>query len=103
MHEFQLLLPNGQYIILKGKLLVPQEKRPTILYDQGAEIVAVIPDNIPIWKLDAINTQKDTVAKNCNGNCGMNYCDENGCNERKRVLTDLPAPLPIEMDSKTPE
>lgn len=24
----------------------------------------------------------------CDGNCGMNYCDENGCTERKRVLTD---------------
>jgi hypothetical protein len=26
----------------------------------------------------------------CNGNCGMNYCDENGCTERKRVLTEIP-------------
>ncbi len=24
----------------------------------------------------------------CDGDCGMNYCDENGCTERKRVLTD---------------
>ncbi len=24
----------------------------------------------------------------CDGNCGMNYCDDNGCTERKRVLTD---------------
>ena len=24
----------------------------------------------------------------CNGNCGMNYCDENGCIERKRILTE---------------
>lgn len=23
----------------------------------------------------------------CEGNCTMNYCDENGCVERKRVLT----------------
>ena len=27
----------------------------------------------------------------CNGNCGMNYCDENGCIERKRELVD-PSP-----------
>lgn len=27
----------------------------------------------------------------CKGDCGMNYCDENGCTERKRVLTD---PIP---------
>jgi len=24
--------------------------------------------------------------KKCNGDCGMNYCDENGCMERKRNL-----------------
>lgn len=24
----------------------------------------------------------------CNGNCGMNYCDENGCIDRKRHLVD---------------
>jgi hypothetical protein len=24
----------------------------------------------------------------CSRNCGMNYCDENGCAERKRVLTE---------------
>jgi phosphoribosyl-ATP pyrophosphohydrolase len=29
----------------------------------------------------------------CDGNCGMNYCDENGCIERKRNLVE-PAPLP---------
>jgi len=26
----------------------------------------------------------------CNGTCGMNYCDENGCVERKRELVDNP-------------
>lgn len=29
----------------------------------------------------------------CSGDCGMNYCDENGCMDRKRVLTD-PASMP---------
>ena len=27
--------------------------------------------------------------KPCDGNCGMSYCDENGCIERKRISTDL--------------
>lgn len=27
----------------------------------------------------------------CTGDCGMNYCDENGCTERKRILCN-PAP-----------
>jgi len=30
----------------------------------------------------------------CTGNCGMNYCDNNGCIERKRVLVE-PTDLPI--------
>ncbi len=39
--------------------------------------------------------QKEEESK-CNGNCGMNYCDENGCVERKRVLTN-----PIEITPPT--
>lgn len=27
----------------------------------------------------------------CRGNCGMNYCDENGCSERKRNYVDAVA------------
>lgn len=26
----------------------------------------------------------------CTGNCGMNYCDENGCIDRKRNFVDTP-------------
>lgn len=26
--------------------------------------------------------------KKCTGNCGMNYCDDNGCIERKRHYVD---------------
>jgi hypothetical protein len=29
----------------------------------------------------------------CEGNCGMNYCDDNGCIERKRILVE-PKDLP---------
>jgi len=28
------------------------------------------------------------VQSSCSGNCGMNYCDDNGCVERKRNLTE---------------
>lgn len=28
----------------------------------------------------------ESEVKECNGNCGMNYCDENGCIDRKRNL-----------------
>lgn len=41
------------------------------------------------WKRYAILVPKEK----CNGNCGMNYCDENGCMERKRVLVE-PYELP---------
>lgn len=30
----------------------------------------------------------------CTGNCGMNYCDDNGCIERKRILVE-PTDLPV--------
>ena len=26
--------------------------------------------------------------KKCSGNCGMNYCDDNGCMERTRILVE---------------
>jgi hypothetical protein len=28
------------------------------------------------------------VMPSCEGNCGMNYCDDNGCIERKRILVE---------------
>lgn len=28
------------------------------------------------------------VASECQGNCGMNYCDDNGCLDRKRELVE---------------
>lgn len=31
---------------------------------------------------------KFEVAKRCTGNCGLNYCDDNGCNERERILVN---------------
>jgi hypothetical protein len=39
------------------------------------------------------NCSIPAVMPSCEGNCGMNYCDDNGCVERKRILvepTDLP-------------
>lgn len=55
MYEFQVLLPNGHYMVLTGNLLVPQENKPSVLYGEGSEVVALIPVNIPVWK---INNQK---------------------------------------------
>lgn len=37
--------------------------------------------------------RKHAVLPLCEGNCGMNYCDDNGCIERKRILVE-PKDLP---------
>lgn len=34
----------------------------------------------------------EEVQRKCEGNCGMNYCDTNGCIERKRILCE---PKPV--------
>jgi hypothetical protein len=31
---------------------------------------------------------EDQEKEKCTGNCGMNYCDENGCTDRKRILVN---------------
>jgi hypothetical protein len=31
----------------------------------------------------------------CSGNCGTNYCDENGCIDKKEVIG---SPAPMEID-----
>lgn len=43
---------------------------------------------------DTDRPSQDSHQPKCNGNCGMNYCDENGCVERKRILSE-----PIEKSS----
>jgi nucleoside-triphosphatase THEP1 len=35
-----------------------------------------------------IITMETEQTKDCDGNCGMNYCDDNGCLDRKRVLVE---------------
>lgn len=41
-------------------------------------------------KLDGVEHNEFPAGKKqeCNGNCGMNYCDENGCLDRKRHLVE---------------
>ena len=35
-----------------------------------------------------ISVERVAEKSKCQGNCGMNYCDENGCVERKRNLVE---------------
>lgn len=46
--------------------------------------------------LSALKETPDQDSPSCNGDCGMNYCDENGCMDRKRHLTDLPIKSPTQ-------
>lgn len=52
------------------------------------ENIGVISTKTDVW----VNRKFKSPVKNgfaytpCDGNCGMNYCDENGCTERKRNL-----------------
>lgn len=39
------------------------------------------------------NCSIPAVMPSCEGDCGMNYCDDNGCIERKRILVE-PKDLP---------
>lgn len=48
---------------------------------------------ITVLEEQAEQLRKHAVMPSCEGNCGMNYCDDNGCIERTRILvepTDLP-------------
>lgn len=47
------------------------------LYDK---VIECFENNISVFSLFAENK--------CNGFCGNNYCDENGCVNRKRILTE---------------
>ena len=38
---------------------------------------------------DMKNIIVEIIDTSCKAPCGMNYCDENGCTERKRNLVDL--------------
>jgi hypothetical protein len=35
-----------------------------------------------------LESEIERAEEKCNGNCGMNYCDENGCIDRKRELAE---------------
>jgi 6-pyruvoyl-tetrahydropterin synthase len=37
---------------------------------------------------ERLNGPKDSNNPDCDGDCSMNYCDDNGCIERKRNLVD---------------
>ena len=41
------------------------------------------------WSFNALSASQNTVSKECDSPCGMNYCDENGCSNRKRNLVGL--------------
>lgn len=62
--------------------------------ETGDENVVVVATKTDVW-VDTVFRKTPKIVYShtpCDGNCGMNYCDDNGCIERKRVLTDYPYP-----------
>ncbi len=41
-----------------------------------------------------IKAENEAIENRCTGDCGMNYCDENGCIERKRNYVDSDGLIP---------
>lgn len=52
-----------------------------------SELVKHFPNDAELGEaVRALHLQEEK--NKCKGNCGMNYCDENGCIDRKRNLVD---------------
>lgn len=65
-----------------------------VIATKMADLPAVDGMDIELLAQAAVDGIGNYLANYCDGNCGDNYCDENGCVKRKRVLVDdlLPAP-----------
>lgn len=50
-------------------------------WEDISQSIPPVPDDVPA-----------KILPECEGNCGMNYCDENGCIERKRQYVDGAGP-----------
>jgi len=75
------------------KILFGKPVQIDIKIETGDENVVVVATKTDVW-VDKVfrKTQKIRYSNTpCDGNFGMNYCDESGCIERKRVLVD---PIP---------
>lgn len=87
--------------------------QPTAAQRLGEEIQARLANVPTVDGMDialladaAVDGINYLLAHNCPGNCGDNYCDENGCVMRKRYATELIPPatnIGISQAEETPE
>ena len=72
------------------RILFGQRVNIEVKIQTGDENVVVASTKTDVWVNKIFQKTPKTGYSHtpCDGNCGMNYCDENGCTERKRVLTD---------------
>jgi len=75
------------------RILFGQRVNMEVKIQTTDENVVVVSTKTDVWvnKIFRKTPKSGYLDTPCQGNCGMNYCDENGCMERKRVLTN---PIP---------
>jgi hypothetical protein len=101
MYYFSLRKGGGRFSSPEAKKVLEQSKLEELQYDKmvkeldewwsSASLSHQASDGTPPTPLS--DQEEDLsfygdLANGCTGNCGMNYCDENGCVERKRILVD---------------
>jgi len=71
-----------------AEIITQTHKTP---FEQAEEIVQLFAENNDYKQLlqSRVSGQSEL---SCGGNCGMNYCDTNGCMDRKRILTEPKPP-----------
>ncbi len=74
------------------RILFGQKVNIEVKIQTGDENIVVVDTKTDVW-VDNIFKKRTKIEHGyshtpCLGDCGMNYCDENGCVERKRILTE---------------
>ena len=70
------------------------ELKKDLVYNQYRDTYVIRGENLPFLAERLVKLFcQPAVMPSCEGNCGMNYCDDNGCIERKRILVE-PKDLP---------
>lgn len=87
VYYFSLRKGGGRFSSPEAKKVLAQSKLEELQYDK---MVAELDE----WWEKCETTPNPSFSgeeldeEKCGGDCGMNYCDENGCVERKRLLVE---------------
>jgi len=102
----QIAKSNNLVIEAYNKKTIPQRLHASadavnVSYDQHLELTKEILRDLVLWVKSnpmmlfespemIVQSFMLSCIKECDTHCGMNYCDENGCMDRKRVQTPEP-------------